>query len=140
VVESVPIPAPSRLRFKDWVIPKTGEMRPLHGRMHEAVYGPWEQRAGTTRVSLDGHPGLKVTLRTEDFNRLVRVHGLVRTRWLLEDGEVRAYGRNASGKVDKETSYSVAALLLRAKDGDTIHLEDCLDLRPERMRLERKGR
>ncbi|RCW70101.1 hypothetical protein [Pseudorhodoferax soli] len=113
--------------------------RALNGRTYAAAFGTRHDPDGTAHVSVEGHPSMRVMLRTSDHHRLVGAYGLTGTRWVYEDGEVRAYALGPGRKPIKDHTYSVAALILGAQDGDVIHMEDCLDLRPERMRLERRG-
>lgn len=131
-------PEASRRRAEPWPIPKTGEPRPVRGRMWKALYGTRHNSDGTCAVSLQGYASTRVTLHASDHKRAMDA-GLTGSRWMLIDGEVRAYKRGPKRTIDMSHTYSVAALILGAQDGDVIHMEDCLDLRPERMRLERRG-
>ncbi|WPB57676.1 hypothetical protein [Xylophilus sp. GOD-11R] len=123
--------------MKDVLIPRTGRPRGLLASM----LTPQAKRAyavthaqGLTLVPLEGDPATAAVIRTEDYERLTgRCAGspqLTRTRWFMEDGEVRALSR-AEASAMHDFSYSVAALVMGASDGQTMRLSDPRFLTPE---------
>ena len=115
-------------------------------KQHEAAsYPVIHGDDGITSVPLEGMPHIVARIPTATYRRLTDDHNrrpsspaLTKRFWFVEDGEVRAMSRRDAPKMD-EYSYSVAALMLEAKDGDVIELDDYLTLLPRAMRLVRSG-
>lgn len=122
--------------MKPRAIPKTGAALGLLGTMQakrEAHRFAVTHAQGMTLVPLEGEADASAVIRTEDYERLTsrRSGGpqLTRARWFLEDGEVRALSR-CEGRNMQEFSYSVAALVMGAKDGETMQMQDPRILTP----------
>lgn len=128
--------------------PRTGALKsPALQRARQRLQTPaWHEGDGTTRVTLEGSRGVHVRLLTSDYLWVTqdpRSHigskgpSVTRTRWFLGDGEVRAHSLRDGARF-KDFSYSIAALIARATDGDWLEIEDVLDLLPHRLRIVRR--
>lgn len=114
-------------------------MKRQEATTHPVIHGP----DGITLVPLEGMPHIVARIPTATYRRLTDDHkrrpsspALTKRFWFVDGGEVRAMSRRDAPKMD-EYSYSVAALMLEAQDGDAIELDDYLTLLPATMRLVR---
>jgi len=125
--------------------PPSKMLRAAMKRQEAATYPVIHGDDGITSVPLEGTPHIVVRVPTTTYRKLTDDHkrrpsspALTKRFWFLKDGEVRAMSRRDAPKMD-EYSYSVAALMLEAQDGDVIELDDYLTLLPAAMRLVRSG-
>jgi hypothetical protein len=125
--------------------PPSKMLRAAMKRQEAATYPVVHGDDGITSVPLEGMPHIVARIPTTAYRKLTDDHkrrpsspALTKRFWFVEGGEVRAMSRRDVPRMD-EYSYSVAALMLGAQDGDAIELDDYLTLLPDAMRLVRGG-